>query len=948
MPEITGDTGRGTSQIFSGKLEKNHRRSVGFICDKRRVQTRISFKTTLDRHKTNNSPIKKFRYFKRGSFYFVRKRCYRRSTSSRDSNRFLQYIFSGTEKKWKNETSHKSETPQPVSQENTFQNGYFSKSYQSSETKRLGIFSRFKRCISTRSDIPKSSQISKILHSGTVLSMESSLFRPNICSKSFHENCVSSSSLSKSSEHSASSISRRLAVCKSVKKSAVSRSREMPKSFDFTRFHDKQSEIKSSSNPKPDISRGNVSFQQGSCMPNHRENNKVKSGYPKNLQWSESGKRFSTFTRHNGILHRTDPKFASFHETDTTPSSSFLETVLSRSDYKNPIYSASKIPSQMVAKFSQHAERPLFSTKQNEHNHDNRCFENWVWRFYREPDFSGQLVKNGKQTSYKSVRNESGISDSEELHSAIKGSISIDSLRQHNSCPVYQQTGGHQITTALLYDMGSLESSNSKPNSVKGSSYNWQKQYSSRPIEQNQNSPHRMVFEQSSSSTNFSTLGTSFDRSICFDRESSNGDILFLDASPSSTSSGCFDNILGENVCIRISPDMSDPQDIAIYEAIPVSDNFDCTSMAQETLVHRSLTVVSSMSTETSCVPESPESTKNENLPSKSRGVQSNGMESIDRNFQTKGFSEQARNLLSASWRKGTQKDYGCKFDKFSGWCRSREIDPHSPTLNQIADFLSDLFEEGLQYRTIAGYRSMLSAILPTYDKFPVGKHPDIIRLLKGVFNSRPPKTKLLPEWNLPSVLKTLEKEPFEPLNLANLKDLTLKTVFLIAITTFRRCSDLQALRLGDSFMKIQEKGITFIRDGLAKQDRQNHYGTKIFVPAFTDNSLLDPRRCLLQYLEKTKSMRKTGNSKLFLALKEPHDPVSAQTISHWIVQLIKSANTETNLKVKAHSTRAIGSSWALFKGASMKSVLESADWSSESTFCRFYFRDLEATVLKH
>jgi hypothetical protein len=39
-------------------------------------------------------------------------------------------------------------------------------------------------------------------------------------------------------------------------------------------------------------------------------------------------------------------------------------------------------------------------------------------------------------------------------------------------------------------------------------------------------------------------------------------------------------------------------------------------------------------------------------------------------------------------------------------------------------------------------------------EKCPVGQHPYtcITRLIKGVFNSRPPKVVLLPEWNLPLV----------------------------------------------------------------------------------------------------------------------------------------------------------------------------------------------------
>ena len=49
--------------------------------------------------------------------------------------------------------------------------------------------------------------------------------------------------------------------------------------------------------------------------------------------------------------------------------------------------------------------------------------------------------------------------------------------------------------------------------------------------------------------------------------------------------------------------------------------------------------------------------------------------------------------------------------------------------------------------------------------------------------------------------------------------------------------------------------------------------------------------------------------------------------------------------KVKGHNTRAIVPSWALFNGAYMKSILESADWSKESTFSNFYLREVDISV---
>ena len=50
------------------------------------------------------------------------------------------------------------------------------------------------------------------------------------------------------------------------------------------------------------------------------------------------------------------------------------------------------------------------------------------------------------------------------------------------------------------------------------------------------------------------------------------------------------------------------------------------------------------------------------------------------------------------------------------------------------------------------------------------------------------------------------KKEPFEPITFVSLKYITWKTVFLIAITTFRRCGNLQSLRLGEGSVNVQKK----------------------------------------------------------------------------------------------------------------------------------------------
>lgn len=153
------------------------------------------------------------------------------------------------------------------------------------------------------------------------------------------------------------------------------------------------------------------------------------------------------------------------------------------------------------------------------------------------------------------------------------------------------------------------------------------------------------------------------------------------------------------------------------------------------------------------------------------------------------------------------------------------------------------------------------------------------------------PGGSIVSEENIPSKSKkalgfancfgALKKCPFEKMNKAQLKFITWKTVFLIAITTFRRCSDIQSLTLGEENVRVQNKGtcITFVRKGLSKQDRVNHTSPHIFIPAFPDSKLLNPKRSLAIYLKRVEQFRQKDNAdepKLFISYIRPHNPVSS------------------------------------------------------------------------
>ena len=90
-----------------------------------------------------------------------------------------------------------------------------------------------------------------------------------------------------------------------------------------------------------------------------------------------------------------------------------------------------------------------------------------------------------------------------------------------------------------------------------------------------------------------------------------------------------------------------------------------------------------------------------------------------------------------------------------------------------------------------------------------------------------------------------------------HLKTLTLRTVFLLAITRPSRSADLSQLDM--SRMRTLVNGVAFVPTVLAKQSRQGKPIEEFFFPSLgslPDNASLCPVTSLRAYMDKTKGLR--------------------------------------------------------------------------------------------
>ncbi|CAM4619236.1 unnamed protein product [Leuciscus chuanchicus] len=80
-----------------------------------------------------------------------------------------------------------------------------------------------------------------------------------------------------------------------------------------------------------------------------------------------------------------------------------------------------------------------------------------------------------------------------------------------------------------------------------------------------------------------------------------------------------------------------------------------------------------------------------------------------------------------------------------------------------------------------------------------VGQRDLVERFLRGARRLNPPRSPLIPSWDLAVVLSALQRAPFEPLQSVKLKFLSMKTALLFVLASIKRVGDLQAFSVDEA-----------------------------------------------------------------------------------------------------------------------------------------------------
>ena len=225
---------------------------------------------------------------------------------------------------------------------------------------------------------------------------------------------------------------------------------------------------------------------------------------------------------------------------------------------------------------------------------------------------------------------------------------------------------------------------------------------------------------------------------------------------------------------------------------------------------------------------------------------------------------------------------YQSAWDKWSSWCQRQQIDPVSCEIHFFVNFLAKLYKQGLQQCSINTIKSAVSMTQSQIEGIPIGQHPLVSRLTKGIYNCRPPQPRYTATWDVDIVIARI-------LNLGvnsvlSLKQLSQKLVVLMVLVEASRTSK---LALDIRYRVYKPKGVLFRLSTLTKKRKVGAPPREIFFRAYPPDEQLCVVEALKRYEARTNQYRKSGSSteenRLFLSYVKPHRPVTSQRIAHSI-----------------------------------------------------------------
>ena len=562
----------------------------------------------------------------------------------------------------------------------------------------------------------------------------------------------------------------------------------------------------------------------------------------------------------------------------------------------------------------------------------------------------GPLAPPSEDSLYQHERTSSSSARPAGLRTPAYGNVGSSVLRQHHHSSLPSSFGRDVLFHSERYSTGDSPLSGESPHSSSAPVHHGIIQCHRGRSESPQSGGRVRMDPSPGSSRSAGPQMASDDRSLCDLTDSKASSVLLSSLRSADSRDGCPSPILGRSPSLRLSSDRHHKESASqteVLEELRVDSHSSV--LASEGLVPRSSGTIIRRSRHTVRSKRSSKTAPLPPVPPKSAYASADCMATIKRFAIQAGFSPALAGQLIFSRRLSTRLNYQARWGTYRKWCKDFCHRSSSPSIAKIADFLTYMFKsKGAALSTIKGYRAMLAAVfkfpLPEISTSPILK--DLIRS----FEISAPRPIFPPPWELDKVLQFLSGPPFEPLARASFLDKTKKALFLLAMATAKRISELQALSFSVSF---QGEDLVLYYDPFFRAKTEsvaNPLPRSIIVPSLSDFAGDLPERVhcpvrAIKYLRKAARSTSFIPSRLFVSPRNPERAMSKNAMSFYLRQLIVDSGAVSSARPpRAHDIRGISTSLNYYSNLSLSNLMQVATWRSNRVFASRYLKEVSAT----
>ena len=201
-------------------------------------------------------------------------------------------------------------------------------------------------------------------------------------------------------------------------------------------------------------------------------------------------------------------------------------------------------------------------------------------------------------------------------------------------------------------------------------------------------------------------------------------------------------------------------------------------------------------------------------------------------------------------------------------------------------------------------------------------------RLFKYYHLKKPIRPKYNTFWPVSQLLEFLKK--WHPIESLSMKQLTLKTIALLALTSSDRGQTIHLTKISNMTMDGDE--IKFVIKDRIKTTRRV-LKPKIVNVISCELEELNVLNYVKKYIEMTEEHRQSDQ--LFISWKS-WKPVTKATLARWLKMVLNLSGINST-EYSAHSFRGASLSNAFFKGAPIEKIISAGNWKNIDTFKNHY-----------